>query len=101
MATIRQNALCIELARCIHALAGPYHGTTMRAFDLMPAREQQRWIEEAEVAFEAAFPLVKVQPTRPDYFDLATGRARDEARKVIAKITPETPWGDPVIDPRD
>ena len=99
MATIRQNALCIDLAQCIYYLSGAYHGKAARAFDTLSGHEKQLWIDEAEAACESAAPLL--QETRPDYFNLAATLARTQAGKVIAKITPETPWGDPVIDPRD
>jgi hypothetical protein len=99
MATIRQNALCIELAKCLYYLSGAYHGKAARDFDTLNWYDRQKWVEEAEAACESASPLLT--EARADYFDLASTLARRQAAKVLARITPETPWGDPVLDPRD
>jgi hypothetical protein len=99
MATIRQNALCIELAKCLHYLGAAYHAKAARDFDTLPGIEKQRLIEEAELSCESLRTFY--EPARPDYFDLAATMARGQAAKVLARITPETPWGDPVLDSRD
>lgn len=99
MATIRQNALCIDLALCLYYLGAAYHGKAAREFDTLSDLEKQRWIDEAEVACLDVQPLLAT--ARPDYFDLAATLARQSTNKVIARIRPEAPWTDPVIDIRD
>jgi hypothetical protein len=101
MATIRQTAYCIDLARCLYYLSAPYHGVAVRDFDTLNGIDKQPWIDEAEAAFDAVAPLVQRTPTRPDYFDLAASLAHKEAGKVLARISPQSPWGDPVMEPRD
>ena len=98
MATIRQNALCIDLAKCLHYLGSAYHGKAVQAFDALSGVDKQRLIEEAELSCESLRTVYAA--ARPDYFDLAATLARTQAGKVLAKITPEAPWGiEP--DPRD
>jgi hypothetical protein len=78
---------------------------SVRDFDVLPNAEKQRWVEEAELSFEAVKPLVNALAPRPDYFGLAAALAQREAAKVIGRITPSEPFGvarvDDVIDARD
>jgi hypothetical protein len=100
MANLKQTALCIDAAKCLYYLGAAYHGAAVRDFDLLPAATKHKLVEDAEIALDAVGPYL-ASTGRPDYFNLAAGMARKESARVLAVIRPETPWGDPVVDPRD
>jgi hypothetical protein len=101
MATIRQNARCIDAARCLYYIGAAYHGAAVRDFDLLPAATKHKLVEDAEIALDAVGPYLS--ESRPDYFSLAVGIANREAARVLARISETAPWGEPVVgpDPRD
>jgi hypothetical protein len=77
---IRRASACHTLAVQLYGAWADFYRVPERDFSLLPRATKELWIDRALEAIEA------VGPSRA---------------KVLARISAETPWGDPVLDARD
>ena len=95
MPTLHQNVCAINLAKALYYVRADYYGIAVRDWDALEPRQKHEYVEHAQDVLDAVRPA----PNRTvDYFGLAATLARRAHGTVVARISPETPWG---VDPRD
>ncbi len=81
--TLHQNVCAINLAKALYYVRADYYGIAVRDWETLEPRAKHEYVEHAQDVLEAL---------------RAVARQRRQADKVVARISPDAPWG---IDPRD
>jgi hypothetical protein len=86
----------LQLAASVYYAQALIRNADVPHFDALSPSEKHRYVHLAEVALIAAEPS--------PYLQVAIGLSRAEGARVVGRISPSTPWGDPTplpIDSRD
>lgn len=77
------NVVAIKLAEAIYHARSEAYGIAIPAFDTLPPREKQDYIDHAADVLEAVKPLPAVPS--PDYFAVAATLTRRHALHIIGR----------------
>lgn len=93
MASLTFNVAAIHLAQALYYSRAEAYGLALTSeWEQLAPREKHDYVEQAQLALEAVRPA----PNTTNYFGLAASLARRERDKVIARITPEAPYGEEI-----
>lgn len=92
--TLRLNAEAVWLAQKLHVAVCDFYGCPYEAWDTLSAERRGDYIHKTANLIQSMMPLP--EGPRVPLFEQAVSMARAEAARVLARITPEFPYGQPV-----